>query len=542
MQGKTISGNIVNIFKKEIFPGKLFIENGKIVSIKNSCEVSDQAILPGLIDAHVHIESSMMAPLEFARAAVRHGTVACISDPHEIANVLGIEGINYMIENGQLCPFKFYFGAPSCVPATTFETSGSTISSEDIAELIKREDIICLSEVMNYPGVISRDPEIMEKIRLAREQGKVIDGHAPGLRGRELKEYIAAGINTDHECVSKEEAIEKINAGMKILIREGSAAKNLSELLPLIEAYPEKVMLCTDDIHPDDLMEGHINKLVKYGIMQGVDKFKMIAAATKNPAEHYGLDIGLLREGDPADFIIIDSLENFKIIATYIKGDKQYENGQTLIDPVPVTKPNSFNSRRISADNLAVPARSNKLRVIKLEEGNLITDSLICRLEQKNGVIIPDLANDILKLVVLDRYSGRAPETGFISGFGIKKGAIASSISHDSHNIIAVGSNDEDLCHAINKVIECKGALVVSEGGKLDHLALPVAGLMSDNNIEFVAGKYAELEKRASSIGSVLKSTFMSLSFMALLVIPKLKLSDKGLFDSEHFEYTSLYV
>ncbi len=542
MQRKTISGNIVNIFKKKIFPGKLFIEDGKIVSIKNSCDVPEQIILPGLIDAHVHIESSMMVPTEFARAAIRHGTVASVSDPHEIANVLGKEGINYMIESGRKSPFKFFFGVPSCVPATSFETTGSTIGVDDMAELIKREDMFYLSEVMNYPGVLNREPELMEKIRLAKEQGKVIDGHAPGLRGNELMEYIAAGISTDHECISKQEAIEKIKAGMSILIREGSAAKNINELILLVDAYPDRIMLCTDDIHPDDLLAGHINRLVKYGLMRGVDRYKMIAAATKNPAEHYGLDVGLLKEGDPADFIIIDSFESFKIIATYINGEKQYADGKILIDPVPVQKINHFNARRISTKDLAVPARSNKLRVIKAEEGNLLTDSFIFEFEPENGMIMADAEKDILKLIILDRYSGRPPEIGFISGFGIKSGAIAGSIAHDSHNIIAVGSNDEDLSRAINKVIECKGALVVSGGGRLEYLALPVAGLMSDENVEFVAGKYSDLEKMASSIGSGLKSSFMTLSFMALLVIPKLKLSDRGLFDSEHFQFTSLYV
>lgn len=540
MNSFEIKGNIVDIINEKNFPGRVFVTNGRIESIVRDDSAEGPLIMPGLIDSHVHIESSMLAPSEFAREAVRHGTVATVSDPHEIANVLGRRGLEFMIENGKKVPFKFYFGAPSCVPATGFESSGAEITPDDIEELLSNDDILYLSEMMNFPGVLNEFPDVIKKIEIAKKHGKPVDGHAPGLTGDDAKKYISAGISTDHEAFTLNEAIDKISLGMKILIREGSAAKNFNALHKLIEARPDMVMLCSDDKHPDDLIRGHINLLVKRALDMDYSLFKLLRAAVRNPIEHYGLDTGMLREGDPADMIVVDDLKNFNILKTYISGELVAENGKSLIEPVELTPVNIFNASKKEPRDFAVEAKGSRIKVIKAIDGELITES-----EERDAKIIgktvmPDPDNDILKIAVINRYNDSPPAIGFIRGFGIRKGALASSVAHDSHNIIAVGCSDTELCEAVNAVIESSGGLSLHDGLKTFTLPLPIAGLMAAGSAEKVAGLYSELSAMAKNLGCGLKAPYMTLSFMALLVIPSLKLSDKGLFDGNKFEFTEL--
>lgn len=535
-----ISGNIVDPVKKRIFSGTIEVVNGIIINIYEDNFNYINYILPGFIDSHIHIESSMLIPSEFARLAVMHGTVATVSDPHEIANVLGIEGVRFMIENGKKVPFKFYFGAPSCVPATTFETSGAVLTTEDIEKLFYEDGLHYLSEMMNYPGVINNDPVVMEKISIAKKYGKPIDGHAPGLRGEQVRKYINLGISTDHECDSCEEALEKIDYGMKILIREGSAAKNFNSLSPLISQYTDKVMFCSDDKHPDSLVKNHINDLVKRSLKSGYDLFDVIDCATVNAVKHYDMNVGLLQPGDAADFIIVDNLNELNILKTYISGNLVAEFGKTLITSVDEIAVNNFNIDKKSIEDFRVKFTGEKIRVIEAIEDQIFTKELGLQPMFENGYVIPDIENDILKLTVVNRYKDSAPAIAFIKNIGLKKGAIASCIAHDSHNIIAVGTNDKDLCDAINAIIEHKGGISVADKGKIEVLPLPVAGIMSNDDAFKVAEKYSEIEKLAKQLGSKLDSPFMTLSFMALLVIPSLKISDKGLFDSNNFRFVEL--
>ncbi|MCX8031450.1 MAG: adenine deaminase [Thermodesulfovibrionales bacterium] len=537
-----ISGNIYDIINGVIFPGTLTIEKGKIVSIrKDNCSYKT-LIIPGFIDSHVHIESSLLTPAEFAKIAVKHGTVATISDPHEIANVLGIDGVNFMIKNGKTVPFKFYFGAPSCVPATEFETSGAKIDSNLIEILLKRPDIKYLSEVMNYPAVINKDPEMMLKIHIAKKYKKVIDGHAPRIRGKELQKYIEAGISTDHEINDEEEALEKLTLGMKILLREGSATKNFDTLINLIDDHYNNIMFCTDDIHPDELITGHINHLVKRAINWGYDPLKVLRCASLNPVKHYALDVGLLQVGDNADFLVVDSLTNLTILKTFINGKLVMENGESLINCFTEKKPNFFNINEKSPFEFSVKGQNKKIKVIEAVDGSLITKKSFDEPKLKDGCLVSDENRDILKITVVNRYFDKKPAVAFVKNFGLKKGAIASSISHDSHNIIAVGVSDEDIAKAVNIIIKNKGGIaVVSEDVEL-LLALPIAGLMTDKDAYSVASKYIKIKDTIKMLGCKLNSPLMTLSFMALLVIPCLKLSDKGLFDSESFQYTDLFL
>lgn len=536
-----ISGNIVDISNREIYPGTISVVDGKIQSIKRDNATYHNYLMPGFIDAHIHIESSMLVPSEFARIAVTHGTVATVSDPHEISNVLGIDGINFMLENSEKVPFKFYYGAPSCVPATTFETAGAFITKDEIAELFLNDKIKYLSEMMNFPGVIYDFPDVMDKIKVAKENKRPIDGHAPGLRGEQLTKYVSAGITTDHECFTLDEALEKISLGMKILIREGTAAKNFDILNPLIKSHPEMCMFCSDDKHPDDLVKGHINKIVKRAIGLGYNLMDVLRIAILNPIEHYKLDAGLLRIGDDADLIEIDNLKDFNVLKTFIKGGIVAENGITKINHVRNKPVNKFVAiPKISSDFQIEPA-GNQIRVIEAIGGELITNEIIAQAKIHNNNIISDIENDILKIAVVNRYRDSKPAIAFIKNFGLIRGAIASSVAHDSHNIIAVGTSDNELCNAVNAIIETKGGMAVSDGNNIDILPLPVAGLMSDEDGYTVAKKYTNLGIRAKGLGSKLHSPFMTLSFMALLVIPKLKLSDKGLFDGEKFQFVNSF-
>lgn len=540
---KLISGNIVDVLRGEIFPGTIVVEGERIIDIRKSYEKYSYYILPGFVDSHLHVESTLLVPSELARIASIHGTVAIVIDPHEIANVLGLDGVKYLIENSKNVPVKFYFGAPSCVPASSFETSGAVISAEELKELFRMDEIKCLAEVMDFPAVINRSSEVMEKIELAKRHRKPIDGHAPGLRGSPLKQYISAGISTDHESIDKDEALEKINLGMKIKIREGSAAKNFDELITIVEKHPEDCMFCTDDIHPDDLLKGHINLLVKRALEYGIDLMKVLRVASVNPVLHYNLDVGLLQKGDPADFIVVDDLVNLNILKTYIHGRKIADNGKTTI---PVQSPkliNNFQADIIEPKEFLIPSKGGKINVIEVIEGQLITGRSILEPKTFEGYALSDIDRDILKIAVINRYHQNAkPSLGFVKGFGLKRGAIASSVAHDSHNIIAVGVKDEELCRAVNLVIKAKGGMsVVSEKGEL-LLPLPIAGLMSDLDYYKTAYKYAEICNKAKRVlGSTLKSLFMTLSFMALTVIPKLKISDRGLFDGELFKFIDLF-
>lgn len=539
-----ISGNLVDILQQEIYPATLHIEAGYIRRIERNNNKYPNYLLPGFTDAHVHIESSMLIPSEFARLAVVHGTIATVSDPHEIANVMGIQGVEYMLENGKKVPFRFNFGAPSCVPATIFETAGATVSVADVEALLQRDDIKYLTEMMNFPGVLHKDPEVLAKIAAAKKANKPVDGHAPGLRGETAREYIAAGISTDHECFTIEEAQDKLQYGMHILIREGSAAKNFEALYPLLHDHAGKIMFCSDDKHPDNLEEGHINLLVKRALAHGIDLFKVLLAACINPVLHYKLDNGLLKENDPADFIVVDDLQNFNILATYIRGIKVAENGHTLIDSIPSTPVNNFVCAPVKVTDFRISVSDSnatevQAKVIEALDGQLITNALTATLPVSDGELKGSTEKDVLKIAVVNRYRAAAHAVAFIKGFGLQHGAIASSVAHDSHNIIAVGTDDESLAAAINAVIAEQGGISVVSGNEAQVLPLPVAGLMSNLDGYTVAAQYSALDKAAKALGATLASPFMTLSFMALLVIPHLKLSDLGLFDGDTFRLLS---
>jgi adenine deaminase len=544
MASFTITGNLVNCITRSLTPAIIQVDAGEITSIEPVVGPSPSPdlpyIMPGFIDAHVHIESSMLVPAAFAHLAVVHGTVATVSDPHEIANVCGLEGVDFMIENGKKVPFKFYFGAPSCVPATIFETAGDTLDANAVTELLQRDEVKYLSEMMNFPGAIAGDQEVMKKINAAKAEGKVIDGHAPGLRGDALRQYAGRGISTDHECFTREEAAEKISMGMKVIIREGSAAKNFDALIGLLDEYPGMMMFCSDDKHPDSLELGHINKLCARAVAAGSDVFNVIRAATVNPVLHYSLDVGLLRVGDPADFILVNNLSDFNVLQTYIGGTQVARDGistmPTFISPEnPV---NRFNIGPIKLEDLSCKAEQGKVYpVIGCIDGQLITEKLDLLPLLEDGCLQPDIDADVLKLVVVNRYHQAPIAIAFIHRFGLKKGAMASSVAHDSHNIVAVGTDDESLLQAINMVIASRGGISCVGGHENMVLPLPVAGLMSLDEGYQVAAAYTAIDQFARSLGSTLQSPFMSLSFMALLVIPHVKLSDKGLFDGDSFQF-----
>ncbi|EAZ79512.1 adenine deaminase [Algoriphagus machipongonensis] len=538
-----IKGQLVDIPNKSIYPASIEIENGviqKVSSLKTNKPLP--YLMPGFIDAHVHVESSMLVPSEFARLAVVHGTVATISDPHEIANVCGMEGVDYMIENGRQVPFKFYFGAPSCVPATPFETAGGEIDAADIENLMSRPEIHYLAEMMNWPGTVNRDELVMEKIRISKKYGKPIDGHAPGLKGELAEKYVSAGPSTDHECFTYEEALGKIKLGMKIAIREGSAAKNFEALIDLIDEFPDQIMFCSDDKHPDNLAISHINELAARAVAKGKDLFKVLQAACLNPIAHYAMNVGQLREGDPADFILVKDLKDFQVISTYINGEKVAENGRTLIQPIQNDIINNFNTSLKKPEEFQIKAKGNKVRVIEALDGQLITPEISGDILIKDGFAESNPEQDILKITVVNRYEDAAPAVAFIKNFGLKTGAIASSVGHDSHNIIAVGIDDESICKAVNLIIEAKGGVSAVSGDQEDILSLPVGGIMSASDGYEVAKAYTRIDKMSKEMGATLNSPFMTLSFMALLVIPDLKLSDKGLFNGQKFEFIDTFL
>ena len=537
-----IKGKLVDLSRSEIYPAAVVVENGVIADVKR-CEgaVDDQYILPGFVDAHVHVESSMTTPRNFAAKAVVHGTVAAICDPHEIANVCGVEGAEYMVEDGRKSQFKFFFGASPCVPATSFERTGATLDSSAVAEMLASPDYWFLSEMMNVPGVVYGDRECLAKLEAARKAGKPIDGHAPGVSGEQLKKYASEGISTDHECTCQAEAEEKIETGMMIAVREGSAAKNFEALKGLLASHPEKVMLCCDDLHPDDLQKGHINTIVKRALADGFNLFDVLRAASVNTVRHYGVPVGMLEKGDSADFIVVDNLTDFNVKATYINGCKLAENGVSALEGAKADPINNFVQNFITPSQLELKANGGKIKVIEATDGSLLTGELHCQPLVEGGNAVADPGRDILKLVVMNRFvKGAVPAVAFIKGIGLKRGAIATSVAHDSHNVVAAGVSDEEIARAVNLVMQNKGAMVAVDGGSEKVLPLPVAGLMSDCSVDEVGEAYAYLTDMAREMGSPLKAPYMTMSFMSLLVIPALKLSDLGLFDGNAFSFTEL--
>ncbi|MUP36903.1 adenine deaminase [Labilibaculum euxinus] len=538
----SISGKVVDVVSREIINAEVYVEEGRITSISKRDSVPDQYILPGLVDAHMHIESTLLIPSRFASLVVQFGTLGLVTDPHEIANVLGEIGVDFMINDAGKVPLEIRFGVPSCVPATKHETSGFVLDSNIVESLLKREEVVCLAEVMDFVGVIEDDLEVLKKIVACKNLGKKIDGHAPGLKGKDLKKYVASGISADHECSTLEEALEKISLGMMIQIREGSAAKDFEALYSLLETHPDRIMLCTDDLHPDDLIEnGHINFLIKRGLKKGLNLFSLLRAASYNPIHHYGLNLGLLQVGDSADFIVIDHPESFVVEQAFRKGVCIYKNKEVLFDVSNEIILNNFSRKPIQLADLTVKPQNGSLRAMVVKDGDLITDSILCAPKVIDSNVVSDVDNDLLKMVVMSRYDNGKPVMGFAKGFGFKNGAIAESIAHDSHNIIAVGTSDEDLLHAINTLIEMKGGIVAVNNGESESVELEVAGLMSNKKGEDLVREYAKLSEFASDLGSNFQSPFMTLAFMSLLVIPKLKLSDKGLFDVKEFRVIDLF-
>jgi adenine deaminase len=549
MKQLQVTGWFADFDRQNFYFGEMTIASGMVAGIRETGknrltweerELAHPVILPGLVDSHVHIESSMLMPSRFAQQAIRFGTIATVSDPHEIANVMGLEGVELMMEDAEKACIKMFFTAPSCVPATAMETAGAVLRAEHLAGLFAENKVVALGEMMNYPGVLGGDPGVMEKIALAKSYGKPVDGHAPGLSGLPLEAYIGAGINTDHECSTMAEAEEKIAGGMKVLIREGSSARNFEQLFPLIDQYPEMVMLCTDDYHPDDLMDAHIDRLIRRGLDEGVNFFNLYRAASLNPVLHYRLSAGMLRPGDPADFIIAGGVDPFRVISTYINGEPIFHDGNVEASLPKLEAMNTFNALTVEPADLRINGETGTYRVIRAWDGELLTGSETAHLVAKKGVVECDPGRDILKIVVINRYFPAKPSIGWISGFGLTKGAMASSIAHDSHNIIAVGTSDAEIAEAINRIIGHKGGIAVTHEGVFGILPLPVAGLMTLDDAAIAGSRYAELTATVKEFGSSLKAPFMALSFMALLVIPHLKIGDKGLFNGDSFEFTDL--
>ena len=538
----SIQGQMVDLFSKKIYGVEITTDEGHIRDITKTKSKKGPYLLPGFVDAHIHIESSMLVPSEFARMALPYGTLTTVSDPHEIANVLGVVGVHYMIENAEDLPMEILFGAPSCVPASVFETAGASLDSQTVSRLLEDPRIGYLSEVMNYPGVINRDPELMAMIAAARKNKKPVDGHAPGLRGEKLGAYVSAGIQTDHESFGYEEAKEKLGLGMKIIIREGSAAKNYTALAPLIREFPDQLMFCSDDKHPDDLLKGHINQIVARAVRDGYDLFDVLRIACINPRLHYPLRTGMLRLNDPADFIVAEDLTDFQINEVYFKGERVVENGAVLFASPAISVVNQFNADFIKSDDLKLRALSEQISVIEALDGQLITNHIHHPAFIREGYAVSNPKHDVLKIVVVNRYQPGKPAIGFIKGIGIKAGAFASCVAHDSHNIVAVGIDDDALVRVINKVIGQQGGIAAALNTFVLGLDLPVAGIMSNLDGKTVAKNYSLIDLFVrTDLKSPLRAPFMTLSFMALPVIPSLKMTDKGLFDGERFEWTTVF-
>jgi adenine deaminase len=548
------NAQVVNVFSGEIVPDAIAISNGVIVGFgqyaaKETVDLNGRYVAPGFIDSHVHIESSMTCVSEFARAVLVHGTTTVVADPHEIANVLGSSGIEYMLQSAEQQPINIYFTLPSCVPATAMETAGARLTAEDLQPFLKNERIVALAEMMNYPGVIQRDPEVLAKINTARQQKKPIDGHGPGLKGKQLYAYIAAGIQSDHECTTAQEAKEKLLAGMHIMIRQGTGARNLQALLPVVnEKTARRMMWCTDDRHPHDLVaEGHIDSIVREAIASGLDSLLAIQMATLNPAEYFGLQqLGAIAPGKQADLVVFEDLKKPVIEQVYCRGVLTAEKGKVrpeIQTPASADVPRSMQIDLHSVD-FTIPARKNRIRVIEIVPDQLITHQRIEQLPVKNNRAVSDPSRDLLKIMVVERHKGTGNiGKGYVCGFGLKSGALASSVAHDSHNIIIVGSTDADMHTALEAVVKMGGGLAaVMDSRILASLALPIAGLMSLEPVRAVRDQLDHLIKTAHDMGTALKDPYMTLSFLALPVIPELKLTDMGLIDVNRFEPVSLFV
>lgn len=539
---KIVAGVILDPIKKNIVPGRIKIENGRIVEIEHDASVMQPIILPGFVDSHIHIESSMLTPVEFSKIAKKHGTIAVVADPHEIANVAGVEGIDFMIENSKKAEIRFFFGAPSCVPTSPMDDCYKIIDSAEIEKLLHRKDIYFLGEMMNFPGVINSDSDVLKKINAAKQNNKVIDGHAPGLVDVDLTKYIDSGISTDHECFTLNEAVEKITKGMKVLIREGSAAKNFDSLHSLIRTHTNSTMVCTDDCHPEDLILGHINQLVKRSLNLGYDIFDILQVVSVNPIKHYNLNLGLLQLGDTADFIVVDSLENLNVLSNYKKGENILETKEkSALSKEKINLDYVF-TKSINANSIKLYPKSKSIKAIQVIEGELVTESVMYNVVIENQSIVSDIKNDFLKIVVVNRYKENQVSVGFIKGFGLKKGAIAESIAHDSHHIIAVGADDKSIYKAIDYILKQKGGVCYYDGEKITGLSLPVYGLISDEPAEIVAEKYRTINAKLINDGCFLKAPFMTLAFMSLSVIPKLKITPKGLFDVNQFKFVDPFI
>lgn len=559
---------MLDVITDSIYPARISVEGGFFkeivpIVINDDSELDISGIiLPGFIDSHIHIESTMLTPAQFAKLAVRFGTTSVVCDPHEIANVAGTDGIDFMIENSKSVPFNFYFSIPSCVPATCFETSGAILDSETIGELLKKDEAVALGEMMNFPGVINGDGEVLAKLEKAKELGKPIDGHAPLLSGKDLDKYIAEHISTDHECSNFAEAIEKKEKGMKIMVREGSSAKNMEALFDFSDRLdywknhesfgkmPNEVLekrihlpifdfIVSDDKHTTDLIKGHLNESIKKAIDLEISPISAIEMVTVNPSTHYNLNTGVIVKGMQADYVVVDNLNDLNILKTYVAGKCVFDGENVLFDVEETEFKNTFDvSKKESEDfEISCDEPSADVNVIRCFNGELITEAESATLETKNGFVQPDLEEDILKIAVVERYGGNSIANGFITGFNLKKGAIASSVAHDSHNIVVVGTNSEDMANAVNCLIDNEGGFAIVDGDFEDSLALPIAGLMTNEDSHEVAEKLEKLHKTAADFGCKLDSPFMTMSFMALLVIPAIKISDKGLFDCINFEF-----
>lgn len=568
----TFTAYILDVLTDSVYPARITIKNGvfsEIVPIvdENIAIDVEGLLIPGLIDAHVHVESSMLTPVQYAKIAVRHGTTAVVCDPHEIANVLGIEGIESMIENAKSVPFNFNFTAPSCVPATSFETSGATLDSSDIEYLLKKDEVVALGEMMNFQGVVNGDEEVLKKLELARKYGKRIDGHAPLLSGEDLDKYLEQGILTDHECTNVFEVIEKKMKGMRIMVRDGSSAKDLDDLLD-INANQERSrdagqlgiiyrdifekgiysplfdFIVSDDKHPDELVKGHLNVSIKKAVDLGIDIIKAISMVTINPAYFYGLNCGVIAEGVQADFIVVDSLFDLNVLKTYIGGKCVFDGENVLFEAPEIEAKNSINASKKTAGDFDIHYGGDEceVNVIECVDGCLLTEKITAKLQVKDGVVQSDNVQDVLKISVVERYGSNTVANAFIKGFGLKKGAIASSIAHDSHNIITVGYDSVMMARAVNKVIENKGGISVVSEDFSDSLALPIAGLMCNEDAFDVAEKWGDLYDKTVSCGCKLEYPFMTMAFMALLVLPSIKISDKGLFDGDSFEFMDVII
>jgi adenine deaminase len=543
MDSFVLRHQLVDLHARTIRPCAVRVRDGRVASIEPCGEPVDPGfLLPGFVDAHVHVESSMMPPSEFARVVTTHGTVGTVSDPHEIANVLGEAGVEFMLRDGARRNFHFHFGCPSCVPATGFETAGATLDAKAVARLLSDPRIGSLSEMMNWPGVLHGDPEVAAKIAAAKAAGKPVDGHAPQLLGEQARVYAAAGISTDHECVSLPEARGKAELGMHILIREGSAARNFEALWPMLTERPAQCMLCTDDAHPDVLKHGHVNRLVARAVAKGVDAFDALRAACVNPVRHYGLGCGLLRPGDSADMVLVDDLKDFRVRRTWIRGECVAQDGRSNWEHLPVETPNAFREAHFTADDFALRSAASqaRVRVIVPKDGELVTEAGDATLAVQRGVIEPDPSQDVLMLVVVNRYAEAPPAVAFIRGFGIGHGAIASSVAHDCHNVVAVGGSRQAVAEVVNAVFERRGGVAVRDAQGVEIRGLAIAGLMSSRPFEVVADAYETMSARVRAMGSPLQAPFMTLSFMALLVIPALKLGDRGLFDGRAFRFVDV--